>query len=146
MKFTPDGQVEDGLLLCGYWEGGLFSSLKVFDVFDWLKKQFIRLRVLYENAPPVSGRKPSTNRMIYLGGDEAPFCSLHANKTSFRVYFFHPEIVGMPENVGIYESADVDEVRSLIIRKASKVSTFNWVGMVPQFEARQDYDTTQRQH
>ena len=52
MKFTPDGQGEDGLLLCGFWEGDLFSSLEVFDVFDWLKKQFIRLRELYENAPP----------------------------------------------------------------------------------------------
>ena len=123
LKFSEFGLVEGGIE-CSFATLNTFGSPEsetVFDLADWIRKQFLELRVLAEKSGKRGGKE---DRFIWIGETKNPFAQLSSDKSKFFVKYFHPKYVtrqGFSTGWKNFESSNLETITNHVIAKAHGV-------------------------
>lgn len=127
LKFDETGLVEGGIR-CRFATLETVASPEsenVFDLVDWVNKRFSELQILAKDA---GKKRAKAEGIIWLGETIYPFARLFASRSTYSVWYFHPQYTReqgwhtMPEE---FESNNLDKVVNQIIAKARRVKNLD---------------------
>ena len=123
LKFADNGYVGGGIE-CSFATLKTFGSPEsetVFDLVDWIRKQFLELRVLAKKSGKRGGKE---DRFIWIGETKNPFARFSSDKSNFWVQYRHPKYAtrqGFFEIYESFESSNLETIINHVIAKAHGV-------------------------
>jgi hypothetical protein len=108
---------------CSIQRNNGLESETIFDVADWVMRQFLELRKEAEQAGE-SGKRYLAFHSIWIGEVIRPFALIESHKSKFKVFFIHADL--RDKDDWVFESSDVEKISAFVANKARAVSTLEW--------------------
>jgi hypothetical protein len=118
LRLGFDGLV-DGGVECAVRRNHDYEIDKVYDLTDWIRRQFVALR---REAEASEDKEASSSIWIDFDSSHMPFGRIQATTSRYIAMCFHPET---KPNSSL-ESADLNKVTSFLVEKARSVSELRW--------------------
>jgi hypothetical protein len=120
IRFDNEGLVEGGVE-CLIEKDKVLQSEIVFDLTNWIQRQFLELREEAEHSKKSGGRFLAYKHLWI--GEGRPFALVEARNSKFVAFCVHPEL---RDGDWHFESSDAEKVSAFVANKATRVSQLNW--------------------
>lgn len=122
LKYSDDGLV-DGGVECAFIRNGEYEIETVFDLTDWIKRQFLELQKEAEIKNEQGGKYLAFHH-LWIGGGEMPFAFIEASRSRYKAFCVHPELRDSSD--WSIETSNVETASAFLANKAMRVPDLNW--------------------
>jgi hypothetical protein len=119
-EMSFEGLVTGGII-CFIEKGNSYEKEMVFDLPDWIEKQFLELRKIAEDSQQQNENKFKAYRHIWIGDAVFPFAMLVTTFSNYWAIYQHPEC----RNELLPKYSKPNDISFNMALRASKVSNLN---------------------